>query len=115
MSYCADLDVSVIDELPPGRRPVVTKLHRRFRAAQKSCDASARPAGPEARLYWVCPLIEESEQLQLQTALDTHATLSREFPELRVGLIHGRLKPAEKAQTMAAFRQARSTCWWERP
>jgi len=62
-------------------------------------------AGSQA--YWVCPLIEESEQLQLQTALDTHAALSRELPELRVGLIHGRLKAAEKARTMAAFQEGR--------
>ncbi len=102
MSYYADLDVSVIDELPPGRRPVVTKLvadSRRAEVVRRIREA----CGAGGQAYWVCPLIEESEQLQLQTALDTHATLSREFPELRVGLIHGRLRPAEKAQTMAAF------------
>jgi ATP-dependent DNA helicase RecG len=106
MSYCADLDVSVIDELPPGRRPVVTKLiadSRRAEVVRRIREA----CGVGGQAYWVCPLIEESEQLQLQTALDTHATLSREFPELRVGLIHGRLKPAEKAQTMAAFQGGR--------
>ncbi len=106
MSYCADLDVSVIDELPPGRRPVVTKLiadSRRAEVVRRIREA----CGAGGQAYWVCPLIEESEQLQLQTALDTHATLSREFPELRVGLIHGRLKPAEKAQTMAAFQAGR--------
>jgi len=102
MSYYADLDVSVIDELPPGRRPVVTKLvadSRRPEVVRRVREA----CGAGGQAYWVCPLIEESEQLQLQTALDTHATLSREFPELRVGLIHGRLAPDEKAQTMAAF------------
>jgi ATP-dependent DNA helicase RecG len=102
MSYHADLDVSVIDELPPGRRPVVTKLvadSRRAEVVRRIREA----CGAGGQAYWVCPLIEESEQLQLQTALDTHATLSREFPELRVGLIHGRLKPAEKAQAMADF------------
>jgi len=62
-------------------------------------------AGEQA--YWVCPLIEESEQLQLQTVLDTHTALSAELPELRVGLIHGRLKSAEKAETMAAFQAGR--------
>ncbi len=106
MSYFADLDVSVIDELPPGRRPVVTKLvadSRRTEVVRRIREACA--AGGQA--YWVCPLIEESEQLQLQTALDTHATLSKEFPRLKVGLIHGRLKPAEKAQTMAAFLAGR--------
>jgi ATP-dependent DNA helicase RecG len=106
MSYYADLDVSVIDELPPGRRPVVTKLvadSRRAEVVRRIREACA--AGGQA--YWVCPLIEESEQLQLQTALDTHTTLSKEFPRLKVGLIHGRLKPAEKAQTMAAFLAGR--------
>jgi len=106
MSYYADLDVSVIDELPPGRRPVVTKLvadSRRAEVVRRIREACT--AGGQA--YWVCPLIEESEQLQLQTALDTHATLSKEFPRLKVGLIHGRLKPAEKAQTMAAFLAGR--------
>ena len=102
MSYYADLDVSVIDELPPGRKPVVTKLvaeSRRPEVMRRIREACR--AGGQA--YWVCPLIEESEQLQLQTALDTHAALSREFSELSVGLIHGRMKPAEKTRTMAAF------------
>ena len=102
MSYYADLDVSVIDELPPSRKPVVTKLaasSRRVEVVGRIRESCA--AGRQA--YWVCPLIEESEQLQLQTALETYATLKSEFPELEVGLIHGRLKPAQKAQTMAAF------------
>jgi ATP-dependent DNA helicase RecG len=102
MSHYADLDVSVIDELPPGRRPVVTKLFADSRRAEV-VRRVREVCGDGGQAYWVCPLIEESEQLQLQTALDTHATLRKEFPELGVGLIHGRLKPAEKAQTMAAF------------
>jgi len=106
MSYYADLDVSVIDELPPGRRPVLTKLvadSRRPEVVRRIREA----CGDGGQAYWVCPLIEESEQLQLKTALDTHARLRKEFPELDVGLIHGRLKPAEKAQTMAAFLAGR--------
>jgi len=102
MSYYADLDVSTIDELPPGRKPVVTRLisdSRRAKVVRRIREACAE--GGQA--YWVCPLIEESESLQLQTALDTHADLSRELAELRVGLIHGRLKPSEKAKTMQAF------------
>jgi ATP-dependent DNA helicase RecG len=98
--------VSVIDELPPGRRPVVTKLvadSRRAEVVRRIREA----CGAGGQAYWVCPLIEESEQLQLQTALDTHATLGRDFPELRIGLIHGRLKPAEKARTMAEFLAGR--------
>jgi ATP-dependent DNA helicase RecG len=103
MSYYADLDVSVIDELPPGRTPVATRLvseSRRAEVVQRVRDACM--AGSQA--YWVCPLIEESEALQLQTALDTHAVLQQTFPELRVGLVHGRLKGADKAAAMQAFQ-----------
>jgi ATP-dependent DNA helicase RecG len=103
MSYYADLDVSVIDELPPGRTPVATRLvaeERRDEVIQRVRDACID--GRQA--YWVCPLIEESEKLQLQTALDTHAHLQQTFPELRVGLVHGRMKVAEKQAVMAAFK-----------
>jgi ATP-dependent DNA helicase RecG len=102
MSYYADLEVSVIDELPPGRTPVVTKLV----AASRRDDVVARvraAAGAGRQVYWVCPLIEESESLDLQTAIDTFEGLSAELDDLRVGLVHGRLAPAEKAATMAAF------------
>ncbi|WP_301103092.1 ATP-dependent DNA helicase RecG [Propionivibrio sp.] len=102
MSYYADLDVSVLDELPPGRRPIRTKLVSDARRAEVIARVrSAVTAGRQA--YWVCPLIEESETLQLQTALETHVALSEELSELRIGLVHGRLKPDEKATTMAAF------------
>ncbi len=106
MSYFADLDVSVIDELPPGRKPVMTKLvasGRRDEVIRRIRDACA--TGVQA--YWVCPLIEESEALDLQTALDTHAALTAELPELKVGLVHGRLAPAEKAAVMADFAAGR--------
>ena len=102
MSYYADLDVSVLDELPPGRQPIKTKLLSDGRRDEViSRVRGAVEAGRQA--YWVCPLIEESEKLQLQTALDTHAALSLELDDLRIGLVHGRLKPDEKAATMAAF------------
>ena len=102
MSYYADLDVSVLDELPPGRSPVRTRLVSDARRDEVIARIrGAADAGRQA--YWVCPLIEESEKLQLQTALDTHATLSQELAGLRVGLVHGRLKGEEKAATMAAF------------
>ena len=103
MSYYADLDVSVIDELPPGRTPVVTKLvadSRRDEVLARVTDACL--VGGQA--YWVCPLIEESEKLQLITAEDTYATLAEQLPELSVGLIHGRLKASEKNAVMAAFQ-----------
>jgi ATP-dependent DNA helicase RecG len=102
MSYFADLDVSVIDELPPGRTPIVTKLvsdERRDEILQRVREACM--AGSQA--YWVCPLIEESEALQLQTANDTFAHMQETFPELKIGLVHGRMKPAEKQAVMQAF------------
>ena len=103
MSYYADLDVSVIDELPPGRTPVITKLvsdERRDEVIDRVRIACME--GQQA--YWVCPLIDESETLQLQTALETHQLLVQTFPELRVGLAHGKLDSAEKARVMAAFK-----------
>lgn len=102
MSYYADLDVSVIDELPPGRTPIVTKLisdMRRDEILQRVREACLQ--GNQA--YWVCPLIEESEALQLATANDTFALMQNEFPEIKIGLVHGRMKPAEKQAVMAAF------------
>jgi ATP-dependent DNA helicase RecG len=103
MSYYADLDVSVIDELPPGRTPVVTKLlsdTRRNDVIKRVREACLD--GQQA--YWVCPLIEESDALQLQTAIDTHQGLVATFPELKTGLVHGRLPNQEKANVMAAFQ-----------
>jgi len=85
--------------------PVVTSSSPTRGARSGNAYRDACVAGGQA--YWVCPLIEESEQLQLQTALDTYTTLNAELPELRVGLIHGRLKAAEKAETMAAFQAGR--------
>jgi ATP-dependent DNA helicase RecG len=102
MSYYADLDVSVIDELPPGRTPIVTKLisdQRRDEILQRVREACQ--SGSQA--YWVCPLIEESETLQLQTATETFENLKQNFSDLSVGLVHGRMKPAEKQAVMQAF------------
>jgi len=102
MTYYADLDVSVIGELPPGRTPVITRLIDQARRDQViERIHSAAQAGRQA--YWVCPLIEESEALQLQTATDTHALLTEALPDLSVGLVHGRMKSAEKQAVMNAF------------
>ncbi len=102
MTYYADLEVSVIDELPPGRTPIVTRVVDQER--RDEVIARVHAAALEGRqVYWVCPLIEESEALQLQTATDTHATLAAALPDLRVGLVHGRLKQAEKQEVMDAF------------
>ena len=103
MSYYADLDVSVIDELPPGRTPVITKLvsdERRDEVIDRVRAACME--GKQA--YWVCPLIDESEALQLQTVLETFQLLTQTFLELRVGLAHGKLDSAEKARVMTAFK-----------
>jgi ATP-dependent DNA helicase RecG len=103
MSHFADLDVTVIDELPPGRTPVVTKLVSEER--RDDVIARIRDSCREgAQAYWVCPLIEESEQLQLQTAMETFETIKATFPDLAVGLVHGRMKAAEKARVMADFK-----------
>src|SRR5690606_35906539 len=88
---------------PPGRTPVATRMvseERRDEVIQRVRDACV--AGRQA--YWVFPLFEESGNLQLQTALDTHSHLQQIFPELRVGLVHGRMKGAEKQAVMAAFK-----------
>ena len=103
MTAYADLDVSVIDELPPGRQPVETVVlpgGRRDEVVQRVLAACR--AGRQA--YWVCTLIEESEALQCQAAEDTAVQLSAALPELRVALVHGRMKGADKEAVMAAFK-----------
>ena len=103
MTYYADLDVSVIDELPPGRKPIVTKVVKATRRAEVIGglrDWLSR--GLQA--YWVCPLIEESEVLQLQTAVESFEQLTVALPDFKIGLVHGRLKSEEKAAVMAAFK-----------
>jgi len=103
MTYYADLDVSVIDELPPGRKPIATKVvkaARRDEVIGGLHDWIAK--GLQA--YWVCPLIEESEVLQLQTAVESFEQLTQALPNFKVGLVHGRLKSEEKAAVMAAFK-----------
>ena len=102
MSYYADLDVSVLDELPPGRTPIKTRLVADNR--RDDVVGFVRKAVEEGRqAYWVCPLIEESEALQLQTAQETYDFLFEQFSGLTVGLVHGRLKADEKQAVMAAF------------
>ncbi len=103
MTYYADLDVSVIDELPPGRKPITTKVVKASRRDEVIGGLQSwLSKGFQA--YWVCPLIEESEVLQLQTAVDSFEQLTQALPSFKVGLIHGRLKAEEKASVMAAFK-----------
>jgi ATP-dependent DNA helicase RecG len=103
MSAYADLDVSSIDELPPGRTPVQTVAisnERRYDVMER-----IHAACMEGRqVYWVCTLIEESEQLNAQAAEVAHAELTIALPDLAVGLIHGRMKPKEKQAVMDAFK-----------
>ena len=102
MSFYADLDVSVIDEMPPGRTPVVTRLVSQRRRAE-IVERVRKLAGSGRQVYWVCPLIEESEKLELQTAVALHVELTATLPEFKVALLHGRMKPNDKAQVMDAF------------
>ncbi len=105
MSAYADLDCSIIDELPPGRTPVNTVVIEDTRRDQ--VIERVRAACAEQRqVYWVCTLIEESEALQCQAAEVTAESLKETLPELRIGLVHGRMKPAEKASVMQAFKAA---------
>ena len=102
MTFYADLDVSMLDEMPPGRTPVNTHLVNNRRRPE--IIERVRAACAQGRqVYWVCPLIEESEKLELQTAVALHAELTAALPEFKVGLLHGRMKPDAKAAVMAAF------------
>ncbi len=103
MTAYADLDTSVIDELPPGRQPVTTVVLPDSR--REEIVARVREACSSGRqAYWVCPLIEESETLEAQAAADVHASLSEALAELSVGLVHGRLRPTEKEAVMQQFK-----------
>jgi len=102
MSYYADLDVSTIDELPPGRTPIITKVVNEARRD----EVIARIRGQIAQgrqIYWVCPLIEESEALDLTNATETHTQLSAALPGVMVGLLHSRMPVAEKQAVMRLF------------
>ena len=104
MSYYADLDVSTLDELPPGRTPVVTKLvadHRRDQVVERIRDQIAQGR----QVYWVCPLIEESEHIDLINATATHAALCSALPGVLIGLLHSRMSSAEKQAVMGLFTE----------
>jgi ATP-dependent DNA helicase RecG len=106
MTAYADLDVSVIDELPPGRTPVKTVVlpaSRRDEIVERIHKAVLE--GRQA--YWVCPLIDESEELRYQAAEETAAALAEALPEVRVGLVHGRMPPKDKERGMGAFKDGK--------
>ena len=104
MSYYSDMDISTIAELPPGRSPVTTKLFAESKRSEVARRIkSACLEGKQA--YWVCPLIDESEVLQLKAAQQTFVDLKKLLPELNIGLIHGRMTAADKTAIMAEFQQ----------
>ncbi|HSX83952.1 MAG TPA: ATP-dependent DNA helicase RecG [Cellvibrio sp.] len=103
ISAYADLDCSVIDELPPGRTPVTTVVISDQRR-EEVIDRVRLACEQGRQAYWVCTLIEESEALEAQAAEATATNLAESLPHLRIGLIHGRLKANEKEQVMAAFK-----------
>ena len=106
MTAYADLDVSVVDELPPGRTPVDTAVAPSGRRPEVVARIR-RACGRGEQAYWVCTAIEESDAIACRAAEDTARDLGQALPELRVGLVHGRMSPAEKDATMAAFKETR--------
>ncbi|MEY4561498.1 MAG: hypothetical protein RLZZ618_775 [Pseudomonadota bacterium] len=106
MTVFADLDVSTIDELPPGRTPIVTKIFSEGRR-DHIVQTIAQEVANGRQVYWVCPLIEESETLDLQNATATHEQLMAAFPGHAVGLLHGRMNAGDKAAVMAEFTAGR--------
>jgi ATP-dependent DNA helicase RecG len=102
MSYYADLDVSTIDELPPGRTPIVTKVVSDSRR-QEVIERIRAQVEQGRQVYWVCPLIEESEAIDLSNATATHGELSQLLPGVLVGLLHSRMPVAEKKSVMDLF------------
>ena len=105
MTYFADLDVSTLDELPPGRTPVVTKVFNESRRADV-IERIREEVDKGRQVYWVCPLVEESEHLDLQNAVETHEQLQQALPGVAVGLLHGRMNASDKAAVMAQFSSA---------
>ncbi|MBT9097981.1 ATP-dependent DNA helicase RecG [Methylovulum psychrotolerans] len=104
MLQYADLDVSIIDELPPGRQPVVTRVIPSERRAEVIGRINEW-VGKRRQVYWVCTLIEESEVLECQAAEKTAELLAQALPAVRIGLVHGRMKSSEKDAVMQAFKQ----------
>ncbi|MGF7433827.1 ATP-dependent DNA helicase RecG [Pasteurella bettyae] len=106
MTVYADLDTSIIDELPPGRTPIKTVVVSEERRAEIVARVHNACTNENRQVYWVCTLIDESEVLEAQAAEATAEDLQKALPHLRIGLVHGRMKPAEKQNIMASFKAA---------
>ena len=104
MSFYADLDVSSIDEMPPGRQPVETVVMAAEQKRQEVIERVYSACKEGRQAYWVCPLIDESESLSAQAASETEQELKKVLKGVKIGLVHGRMKSAEKDQVMEAFR-----------
>ena len=104
MTVYGSLETSVIDELPPGRMPVITSA-RPNSMREKVIQRIAEVCKDGQRAYWVCTLIEESEELEAQSAEELYAEISQSLPDINVGLVHGRLKKKEKDNVINAFRE----------
>ncbi len=102
MSYFADMDVSIINELPPGRQKISTKIFSESKR-NEILETINHQCSLGNQVYWVCPLIDESEKLDLENAIQTHRNLVNYFSNWQVGLIHGKMKPSEKDEVMQAF------------
>lgn len=103
MTHFAHLDLSILDELPPGRTPVITTILSQNKR-EPLIERLKNAINHDRQIYWVCPLIEESEKLQCMAATSTAEQLQQQLPEARIGLVHGRLKSAEKEAVMTAFK-----------
>lgn len=106
MTVYADLDTSIIDELPPGRTPITTVVISEERRAEIVSRVHHACTNEKRQAYWVCTLIDESEVLEAQAAEAIWEDLTKTLPHLRIGLVHGRMKPAEKQEIMASFKAA---------
>ena len=105
LTLYGDLDVSQLDELPPGRTPPTTKVLPGRAGEKKRCWRCAKAVSEGRQAYWVCPLIEDSDKLELSSATARHAALCSSLPDLRVGLVHGRLGSDERDDVMDRFRR----------
>ncbi len=110
MSAYGDLDTSIIDELPPGRQPIQTVILSSQRRDELIQRIRAHVSTGQ-QVYWVCTLIDESEQIQAQAAQVACELLQTSLPEIAIGLVHGQLKSNEKASIMAALPLAKLQCW----